>query len=88
MALIHLNQLRPGPTSQKSVPDTAPPPQPPVAAPHGKTPEPRPTAPASSPPAYWGAFSQRLLDKLVAVEQSATTPLQGGIPAPRPDSRN
>lgn len=88
MALVHLNQLRPVQTVRKdAAQSSAPPPAsaaPPVDAAVKASPPavPAPAAPGPS----WGAYSQRLLDKLDTIERAAADPLQGGTTATlRPD---
>lgn len=72
MPLVHLRQLQPPPAKNEPVAGATSAPQPPVAKNGTARP---PVGPSTTAPANWGAFSQRLLDKLDTVERSASSPV-------------
>lgn len=80
MALVHLNQLTPAPAPAKPAPEPVSTPQPPASAGVGSAAAPHPPVPSPSPSACWGVFSQRLFDKLDAVERTVGSPPLGGGP--------
>lgn len=84
MPLVHLNQLAPPPAKVAPAPGTVPAPQPSVASPSSGDCLP-PIGQSPAPSASWGAFSQRLFDKLDAVERSASNPVAAR--ATGPDTR-